>query len=144
MLDLFRRLAGPAPVPPTPGLQLALAALMMQLAEADGACTSDEAAAIERLLAIRFGLSPFEAARLRREGQAMEQGAADSVRFTRAIKEAVAVEDRAALLELLWAVALTDGARDAAEDRQMRLVTNLLGLTDVESAQARQRATAGR
>jgi tellurite resistance protein len=40
-------------------------------------------------------------------------------------------------------VALADGLRDAEEDRLMRLVANLLGLTDVESAQARQRAERG-
>jgi tellurite resistance protein len=37
-------------------------------------------------------------------------------------------------------VALADGLRDAEEDRLMRLVASLLGLTDVESALARQKA----
>lgn len=40
----------------------------------------------------------------------------------------------------LWSVALADGERDAQEDRLMRMVATLLGLSDVESAQARQRA----
>jgi uncharacterized tellurite resistance protein B-like protein len=40
----------------------------------------------------------------------------------------------------LWSVALADGQRDAMEDRLMRMVATLLGLNDVESAQARQRA----
>jgi uncharacterized tellurite resistance protein B-like protein len=62
------------------------------------------------------------------------------VRFTRAIKAATALEDRADLVSALWSVALADGARDAEEDRLLRLVANLLGLSDVENAQARQRA----
>ena len=37
-------------------------------------------------------------------------------------------------------VPLADGARDAEEDRLLRMVANLLGLTDVESNLARQRA----
>ncbi len=40
----------------------------------------------------------------------------------------------------LWSVALADGLREAQEDRLMRLVANLLGLTDVDSALARQKA----
>ena len=62
------------------------------------------------------------------------------MRFTRALKEATALEDRSRLLTALWSVALADGQREAHEDRLMRLVANLLGLTDVESALARQRA----
>ena len=62
------------------------------------------------------------------------------MRFTRALKAAVPLEDRAALVQAMWAVALADGSRDAGEDQQIRLLVNLLGLTDVESAQARARA----
>jgi uncharacterized tellurite resistance protein B-like protein len=40
----------------------------------------------------------------------------------------------------LWSVVLADGQRDALEDRLMRMVSTLLGLNDVESAQARHRA----
>jgi uncharacterized tellurite resistance protein B-like protein len=40
----------------------------------------------------------------------------------------------------LWSVALADGLRDADEDTLLRMVANLLGLTDVESALARQKA----
>ena len=40
----------------------------------------------------------------------------------------------------LWSVALADGLREEHEDRLMRLVANLLGLTDVESALARRKA----
>jgi uncharacterized tellurite resistance protein B-like protein len=60
------------------------------------------------------------------------------VRFTRALKQAVAHGDRQALLQALWFVALADGARAAEEEQVLRLVAHLLGLTDVESAQARK------
>ncbi len=141
---LLRRLSGTAPTPlPPPGARLALAALMVHLARADHHYAEAEARQIDRLLAARFGLSPFEAARLRGEGEALEQGAADTVRFTRAIKDHVPLEDRAGVLQALWTVVLSDGARDPAEDRTMRLVASLLGLTDVESALARQRAERG-
>ena len=38
-------------------------------------------------------------------------------------------------------VVFADGTREAHEDSLMRMVTNLLGFTDQESARARQRAT---
>ncbi|KAF0112823.1 MAG: hypothetical protein FD150_2252 [Rhodobacteraceae bacterium] len=92
------------------------------------------------MLALHHGLDPFAAAKLRTAAEDVEQEAPDTVRFTRALKEATAPEDRAELLTALWSVALADGQREAHEDRLMRLVASLLGLTDVESALARQRA----
>ena len=77
---------------------------------------------------------------MRGEAEKLEAAAPDTVRFTRALKETTALGDRAELLTALWSVALADGQREAHEDRLMRLVANLLGLTDVDSALARQRA----
>jgi uncharacterized tellurite resistance protein B-like protein len=48
------------------------------------------------------------------------------------------------ILTALWDVALSDGARDAEEDTLIRLVANLLGVTDRDSAIARQRVEQGR
>jgi uncharacterized tellurite resistance protein B-like protein len=138
---LLRRLVAPAPSRlPEPDAHLALAALMVRLARTDGDYSANEVDRIDRVLMARHGLSPFEAARLRTEAENLETLAPDTVRFTRALKAATALEDRSALMQALWAVALADGARDAEEDRLLRMVASLLGLTDVESAQARQKA----
>ena len=142
MIDvLLRRLMAPAPDRlPEPDARLALAALLVRIARTDGLYSAEEVERIDRVLAHRHGLGPFEAAKLRSEAEDLEGQAPDTVRFTRAIKAATALEDRADLMEALWSVALSDGLRDSEEDRLMRLVANLLGLTDVESAQARKRA----
>jgi uncharacterized tellurite resistance protein B-like protein len=142
MIDtLLRRLFAPAAAPlPPADCRLALAALMVRVARAEGDFAATEAARIDRILATRYGLDAGAAAALRAEAEALEAAAPDTVRFTRALKEAVPLEERAGLVEALWSVALADGARDAGEDRLIRLVSNLLGLTDVESALARQRA----
>jgi uncharacterized tellurite resistance protein B-like protein len=141
MIDLLRRLLAPEPARlPEPDAQLALAALLVRLARTDGLYAAEEVERIDRVLALRHGLDPFAAARLRSEAEEIESAAPDTVRFTRALKEATAVEDRAELLTALWSVALADGQREAHEDRLMRLVANLLGLTDVDSALARQKA----
>jgi uncharacterized tellurite resistance protein B-like protein len=138
---LLSGLMSPSPgrLPP-PEARLALAALLVRLARADERYTAAEAARIDRVLAARYGLSAFEATAVRREGEVLESQAPDTVRFTRALKDAVPFEDRISLMEALWSVALSDGARGAEEDALIRLVASLLGITDKDSAIARQRA----
>jgi uncharacterized tellurite resistance protein B-like protein len=138
---LLRRLLAPAPDRlPEPDARLALAALLVRVARTDGLYSAEEVERIDRVLAARHHLGPFEVARLRTEAEELESEAPDTVRFTRAIKAATALEDRTELMTAMWSVALADGLRDEQEDRLMRMVANLLGLTDVESAQARHRA----
>lgn len=138
---LLRRLLAPAPDRlPEPDARLALAALLVRVARTDGLYSAEEVKRIDRVLAARHHLGPFEVAHLRTEAEELESEAPDTVRFTRAIKAATALEDRTELMTAMWSVALADGLRDEQEDRLMRMVANLLGLTDVESAQARHRA----
>lgn len=141
MIDLLRRLMAPAPAPLTePDAQLALAALLVRIARTDGLYAAEEVERIDRVLALRHGLDPFAAAKLRTQAEDVEAEAPDTVRFTRALKDAVPVDERSDLMTALWSVALADGLREVHEDQLLRLVSNLLGLTDVESALARQKA----
>jgi len=141
MIDLLRRLMAPEPTRlPEPDAELALATLLVRIAKTDGLYAAEEVERIDRVLAHRHGLDPFAAAKLRTEAEEVEREAPDTVRFTRALKDAVALEDRTELMTALWSVALADGLREAHEDRLMRMVASLLGLTDVESALARQKA----
>jgi uncharacterized tellurite resistance protein B-like protein len=141
MIDILRRLLAPDPERlPAPDARVALAALLVRVARTDGLYAVEEVERIDRVLAQHHGLTPFEAARLRAEAETVEAAAPDTVRFTQALKSAIALEDRAAVMTALWSVALADGQRDDQEDRLMRMVATLLGLTDVASAQARQRA----
>ena len=67
----------------------------------------------------------------------LEEQAPDTVRFTRAIKDAVPLEERMGVIEALWAVALADGKRDDNEDALLRLIAPLLGINDRDSNLAR-------
>lgn len=138
---LLRRLLAPAPEKLTvPDAQLALAALLVRIARTDGLYAVEEVERIDRVLSATYGLDAFEAAKLRAGAEAFEAEAPDTVRFTRALKEATEPEERAGLMQALWSVALADGSRDAEEDQLLRMVASLLGITDVQSAGARQRA----
>ena len=137
---LLRRLTAPEPDPLTgDDSRLAMAALLVRIARADGEYHRDEIARIDKLLTTRYNLGPFEVAKLRREAEELEREAPDTVRFTRAIKDAVPYEDRAGVVESLWEIVLADGERDHEEDAMMRLVAPMLGINDRDSALARQR-----
>ena len=88
----------------------------------------------------RHGLTALEAADLRGRAEDLELQAPDTIRFTKALKDAVPLDHRIDLLQALWSVALADGQRNADEDQMLRLVANLLGVSDVDSGIARQRA----
>ncbi|MBN9889426.1 TerB family tellurite resistance protein [Salipiger abyssi] len=138
--DFLQRLVQPDPAPlPDADARLALTALLVRVARADETYDDSERARIDKIAAARYGLSPFEAAKLRGEAEALEAEAPDTVRFTRAIKDAVDYEHRIGVIEALWQVVLADGVREAEEDALLRLVSNLLGINDRDSALARQR-----
>ena len=113
--DFLKRLMQPEPQALNGmDFQLALAALLVRLAKSDGYYSASEIIRVEA-------------------------EAPDTVRFTRAIKDAVPYEERVSVIEVLWQVALADGERDQDEDALVRLVTSLLGVSDKDSAMARQK-----
>ncbi|WP_375260939.1 TerB family tellurite resistance protein [Palleronia sp.] len=138
--DLIRRLMASEPEPmPDSDARLALTALLVRLARADETYAQAERDRIDRTVATRYGLSPEDARQLRQEAEAVEAEAPDTVRFTRAIKDGVAYEDRIGVIEALWDVVLADGRRDEGEDALMRQIAPLLGVNDRDSNMARRR-----
>jgi uncharacterized tellurite resistance protein B-like protein len=141
--EFLKRLTAPDPEPLSlTDSRLALAALLVRIAKSDGDYAASEIARIDKILAARYGLDPVTAAKLRADAEAIEHDAPDTVRFTRAIKDAVPYEDREGVIEALWDVALADGARDHDEDALLRMVAPMLGVADQDSALARQRVEA--
>ena len=138
--DFLKRLTQPSPSRlPDSDARLALMALLVRVARSDGHLDSAERARILTIAADRYGLETAATQELLAQAETLESEAPDTVRFTRAIKDAVAYEDRTAVIEALWAVVLADGTRDDAENALLRLVANLLGINDRDSALARQR-----
>ncbi|PID36593.1 MAG: hypothetical protein CR993_04400 [Rhodobacterales bacterium] len=142
MIDkLLNSLFGPEPKPlPEPDARLALSALLVRIARSDGDYAASEITAIDSALAARYGLNAEQTEALRREAEALEAQAPDTVRFTRAIKHSVDIDARIAVVEAAWSVVLADGQRADEEDALMRLVASLLGVSDRDSNQARLNA----
>ncbi len=118
--------------------ELAVAALLVRVARADDRYGPAERGRIDHLLARRRHLDPSAAADRRAAAEMIEAEAPDTVRFTRAIKDRIPLERRVEVVTALWDVALADGHRSAEEDAAVRLAANLLGVSDMESATARQ------
>ena len=141
--NLLKTLLGPEPKDLTPSdARLAIAALLVRVARSDNDYAAAEIEKIDRVLATRYDLAPAQSVELRKQGEELEKEAPDTVRFTRAIKNAVLYADRLSVIEALWQIALADGERDFQEDALLRLAANVLGVSDVESASARRRIAA--
>jgi uncharacterized tellurite resistance protein B-like protein len=140
--EFLKRLTQPEPAPlPDGDARLALTALLVRIARSDGTYSTAEIAQIDAITEHRYGLSPTDAVALREQCETLETEAPDTVRFTRAIKNAVPYDDRNAVVQSLWQVVLADGTRSAEENSIMRLAASLLGVSDVDSALARQKVT---
>ncbi|MEM6897006.1 MAG: TerB family tellurite resistance protein [Pseudomonadota bacterium] len=142
--QFLNRLTQPEPDPLDDGdARLALTALLVRVARSDGAYDAEERARILAITTRRYGLSMSGAEALVKDAETLESEAPDTVRFTRAIKDAVPYEQRMGVIEALWSVVLADGIRDDEENALLRLVANLLGVNDRDSALARKAATQG-
>ena len=142
--DFLKRLTAPTPQPLNdPDARLAVSALLIRVARSDGHFSTSEREKILEVLSKRYGLDAAGAAALSKDAEQLESEAPDTVRFTRAIKDVVPYDTRITVIEALWEIVLADGARDQAEDSLLRLVSSLLGISDMDSARARQRVDAG-
>jgi len=143
MIDVLKSLFRPqaterAEVPP----DVAVAALLVEAARADGSYGDAERHAVEHLLEDMLDLAPAAAATLRKSAEAAQAEAADLVRFTRVVKFALDEDERRALMQGLWHVVLIDHHRDPHEDALLRRLPPLLGITDHDSSAARRRVMA--
>lgn len=139
----FLRPAAPRPDPlQAEDAEQALAALLVRLARADDRYDSAERSHIEMILRARRGLGHEEARTLLARAEELEADTPDTVRFTRMLKDKIAHEDRIGVMEALWEVALADATRAPEEEALIRLAAQLLGVTDRDSALARQRVMA--
>ncbi|WP_300038096.1 TerB family tellurite resistance protein [uncultured Roseobacter sp.] len=125
---------------PQPDAQLALGALLVRVALADRQYQASEVGQIDRILAGTFGLKPLEAARLRATCEALERHAPGTPEFAEILRAEVAYEDRKALADAMWSVALADGERDDSEEDQLTAIETALGLSEADIAAVRESA----
>ena len=121
-------------------MRLILAALFVKVAKIDSDYSKKEKDLIEDMLIRRFSISKEKASRIREDSEKIEESTSDTVQLTRKLKEEIPFEKRYTLAIDLWSIVLADEKRTAEENSFMRLCVKLIGVSDVDSASARNNA----
>jgi len=123
-------------------LQLATAVLLVEVMRADREIDPEERGTILAAIRARFALSAEQgAALLELAGQTSRQ-ATDYFAFTTRINESYPMEQKIAIVELMWRVAYADGRLSAHENHLMRKIGDLLYIPHGAYVAAKLRARA--
>jgi uncharacterized tellurite resistance protein B-like protein len=125
-------------------LQLATAALLMEMGRADFEVRATERDHVVSLLAREFKLSPREAKELAALGEEEGSEAVSLFEFTRTLDETLSTADKVRMIEMLWQVAYADGALHKYEEYLMRKLADLLHLSHRQLIQAKHRVLEAR
>jgi len=120
-------------------LELAAAAILVEAAVLDGEFDDAERATIERLLQDRFALNDQQVADLIRDAEDTIHNANELYTLTRTVKDELEIEERTAIIEMLWEVAYADGELHDYESNLVRRLAGLLYVSDRDSGEARKR-----
>lgn len=120
--------------------RIAVAALCMQVMEADGQIKDSEKKRLRTLLKDQYGLDGKQLDALIAAGQEAESDAVDYYRFTSDLKRHLDTEQRLELIGILWDIVYADGERSEMEDDAIWRIAELLGVPARERIQKRQEA----
>lgn len=131
---------GSASGTPEHRLQLATAAMLIEVMSADDKWEFAEKEAVMTLLRNRFSLSESETRALVELAKTETDAAVDHYQFTSLINRSFSREEKMSLIEHLWVVAFADGHVDKYEDHAIRKLAELLYVDHKEFVIAKHRA----
>jgi uncharacterized tellurite resistance protein B-like protein len=111
-------------------LDLATAALLLELARSDFAESAQEVEAIRHLLQRRFGLQEQALDELIRAASRRADTAVSLHEFTHRLNRELPESDKLEIVELLWRVSHADGRIDKHEEHLIQRVAGLLHISD--------------
>ncbi|WP_018902296.1 TerB family tellurite resistance protein [Rhizobium sp. 2MFCol3.1] len=120
--------------------RIAVAALCMQVMEADGQIKDSEKKRLRTLLKDQYCLDGKQLDALIAAGREAESDAVDYYRFTSDLKRHLDTEQRLELIGILWDIVYADGERSEMEDDAIWRIAELLGVSARERIQKRQEA----
>jgi uncharacterized tellurite resistance protein B-like protein len=139
--DFFERnLATSAPAAERHTIELATAAMLVEVVRCDGAADEAERAAVLRAVYEKFGLGGSEADTLIRLAEEEVRQASDYYQFTSLINRHFSQEQKQRVIELMWQVAYADAEISAHENHLMRRIADLLHITHGDYIAAKMRA----
>ena len=125
-------------------LRLATAAVLLDIAYADGTFTPSEDGNVAEFLAQRFALSREDAQELMEAAEEIRRKTVDHFALTHYIRKNTPLDERIDIVKTMWRLALSDGALHDYENYLVRKLADLLGLEhhvmiDAKSAVLRER-----
>ncbi|KAA2236325.1 TerB family tellurite resistance protein [Salinarimonas soli] len=120
------------PAPAAVSAPVAVAALLIELAECGAEPEEDRHDRIRAALVEIFGLGPWEVQGVLREAEAAQWQSVDSYRFTHAIKTELDREQRWPILRALARELEEGGTRTAVKTATLARIAALLGFTQDE------------
>lgn len=122
--------------------QLAVVALLIELAQSDRDLTPEEVATIERIVRERFSLDALATARLMAAAHSELDASLEDWIFTKAVRDGFDIPERIEIVELLWEVVYSDGRVARLEESSIRRLAAKLGIDEAERESMRARAFA--
>ena len=145
--DFFDQHIGQAPAPTQEPhrLQLATAALLVEVVRSDGTISPAEREAMLAAIGAKFALAPEEAAALIDLAEQESRLASDTYQFTSLINRSFPPPQKLRVIELMWQVAYADATLGAHEQHVLRKIAELLHVPhgDYIAAKMRAKAAAG-
>lgn len=138
--DFFDRNIGGAPTQDGHTIELATAALLVEVMRIDAETSDAERATVQRAIREKFGLSEAETSALVALAEEEMRQATDYYQFTSLINQRFTQAQKERVLELMWRVAYADAAIDAHEQHLMRKIAALLYVPDSAYIAAKLRA----
>ena len=120
-------------------LQIATAALLMEVANADYDISESERETIRSIVSESFSVAPEEAAAIAGNAEKSTKHVTSLYPFTRLITAECSLEDRIEIVGMLWRVTVADGSIDAHEEHLVRKIADLLYVPHNQFIRARLR-----
>jgi len=124
-------------------VQLAAAALLLELAHADDEFSPEERSYIEGALTRQFNLTDDEVADLIELAGKEHQESVDHFQFTSLISQYFDLGQKVVLAEVMWGLVAADGQIASHEAYLVRKISNLLDLEPGYLNAAKKKATGG-
>jgi len=118
-------------------LQVATAALLIDMMLQDDDEHDNERQAILQALQEKFALSPAETDELYRLAEQERKQATDYHQFTRVIANNFSQPQKIQIIEYLWSVAYADGSLDKYEEHMVRRIADLIHVSHKDFLQAK-------
>lgn len=132
--------AGNEPASEEHRLQLATAALLIEMMRVDDDIKDEERQAVLAALQAKFDLNATETTELMRLAEEEARAATDYFQFTSLINRGFSAEQKERVIEHMWEIAYADSTLDRHEQHLMRKIAELLHIPHKRYIGAKLRA----